>query len=256
METYDFSWITEVIVVATWGLAPWFTFIALRESGRPLRLAWTAFTAAALWGLFAWISVRTDLLVFDGLIYQIRPILMLTIALSAAMIVAKRVVGPGLNQRWLISLQLFRAIGLVFVIEWSRGNLPGIFAHPAGWGDLAAALAALGVLLRHRGKEIPPRAAYFVAAVGIADVVNAFFFGFFSSPTELQLFAFDRPNQVIEYPTGLIPMFLITFALVFHVLSITEARRQVRASRQQPAATGAAAWTPQRGATDTVRGRS
>lgn len=231
MDSYDFSWITEVIVVATWGLAPWFTFVALRESGRPKRVAWAAFAAAALWALVAWISVRTDILVFEGIIYQARPIVMLAIAVTAAIIVSKRVIGPGLSQKWLISLQLFRAIGLVFILEWTRGNLPAIFAHTAGWGDLAAALTVLLVLIRYRGKSIPPRAAYFVAGVGIADVVNAFFFGFLSSPTPVQIFAFDRPNQVIEYPTGLIPMFLITFALVFHVLSIAEARRQQRETR-------------------------
>lgn len=231
MDSYNFSWITEVIVVATWGLAPWYTFIALRESGRPKVVAWTAFIAAALWALFAWISVRTDLIVFKGIVYQARPVVMLVIAASAAIILAKRVIGPGLNQKWLISLQLFRAIGLVFLLEWMRGNLPAIFAHTAGWGDLVAALAALLVLILYRGKSIPPRAAYFVAGVGIADVVNAFFFGFLSSPTPVQIFAFDRPNQVIEYPTGLIPMFLISFALVFHVLSIEEARRQQREAK-------------------------
>jgi hypothetical protein len=217
-----------VVVVATWGLAPWLTFVILRESGRPLRVAWTAFSATALWALFAWISVRTDLITFPGILFDARPLLVLVVALAAAICFAPRVAGPGLSQRWLIGLQLLRAIGLVFVLEWTRGNLPGIFAHSAGWGDLVAALAAFGVLIRYRGRPIPPRAAYFVAAVGIADVVNAFFFGFFSSPTPVQLFAFDRPNQVIEYPTGLIPMFLINLALVFHVLSITEARRTAR----------------------------
>ena len=231
MDTYNFSWLTELIVVATWGLAPWFTFIALRESGRPLKVAWTAFAATALWGVFAWITVRADLITFPGILNDGRPIVVMIFALTMAAVFARRVVGPGLNQRWLISLQLFRAIGLVFVIEWSRGNLPGIFAHPAGWGDLAAALAAAAVLIRFRGRPIPPRAAYFVAAVGIADAVNAFFFGFLSSATPLQLFAFDRPNQVIDYPTGLIPMFLIVFAVVFHVLSIVEARRQQREAR-------------------------
>lgn len=231
MESYDFSWITEVIVVATWGLAPWFTFIALRESGRPLRLAWTAFAAVALWGLFAWVSVRTDLVTFQGILFEARPIVVLAVALTTTIALAPRIVGPGLEQTWLIGLQLFRAIGLVFLLEWTRGNLPAIFAHPAGWGDLAAALAALAVLVHFRGRSIPPRAAYFVAAIGIADVINAFFFGFLSSPTPLQLFAFDRPNRVIEYPTGLIPMFLITLALCFHVLSIAEARRWQREER-------------------------
>ena len=51
---------------------------------------------------------------------------------------SKRIVGPGLSQRWLIGLWLFRVIGLLFVLEWAEGNLTPVFAHPSDWGDLAA----------------------------------------------------------------------------------------------------------------------
>lgn len=231
MDSYDYSWVTEGIVVATWGLAPWFAYITMRESGRSLRAAWGFFAVTALWAAFAWMSVRGGMFAGEGLLSEIRPVIILAVAVAAASLLSRRIVGEGLDQKWLIGLQLFRAIGLVFVLEWSRGNLPGIFAHPAGWGDLAAALTALVVLIAYRGRRIPTGAVYTVAAVGIADVVSAFFFGFLSSPTELQQFAFDRPNQVISYPTGLIPLFLIVFALVFHILSIAEARRAARSFR-------------------------
>jgi hypothetical protein len=39
-----------------------------------------------------------------------------------------------LSQKWLIGLQLFRSIGGVFLIENAVGNIPGIFAFPAGIG--------------------------------------------------------------------------------------------------------------------------
>ncbi len=64
--------------------------------------------------------------------------------------------------------------------------------------------------------------------IGISDFVSAFFFGFTSSATPLQLFAFDQPNQVLLYPTGLIPLFLVPYAVVFHILSITEMQREYR----------------------------
>ncbi len=224
--SYEYSWLTELIVVATWGLAPWYSFIVLRESGRPLRVAWSLFTAAAVWAVFAWLSVRAGFFGGDGGVFsQARPFLILVLGLLLTLAFAKRIIGPGLSQRWLISIQLFRAIGLVFVLEWSRGNLPGIFAHPAGWGDLAAALTALTVLIVYRKREIPPGAVLTVAAVGIADAISAFSFGFLSSPTPVQMFAFNRPNVVIAYPTGLIPMFLIIFAVLFHILSLAELRR-------------------------------
>jgi hypothetical protein len=92
------------------------------------------------------------------------------------------------------------------------------------------ALAALVVLVRYRNGSIPRSAVYTVAALGFADFSSAFFFGFLSSETPLQLFSYDFPNQVIEYPTGLIPLFLVPFAVVFHILSIAEANRQHRKS--------------------------
>lgn len=230
--SYEYSWLTEVIVVATWGLAPWFAFIALRESGRPLSVAWTVFAVSAAWAVYAWLSVRVGLFSGGtGILTQARPVVILVVGLALTLAFARWIIGPCLSQRWLISLQLFRAIGLVFVLEWSRGNLPGVFAHPAGWGDLAAALTAAVVLIVYRRRAIPPAAVYTVAAVGIADAVSAFFFGFLSSPTELQLFALDNPNRVIAYPTGLIPMFLIVFAVLFHILSLTELHRSQRAAR-------------------------
>jgi hypothetical protein len=152
----------------------------------------------------------------------------MALSVGLTTIFSRRIVGPGLNQRWLIGLQLFRAIGLLFVLEWARGNLPPVFAHPAGWGDLAVAVTALIVLLRYRGREIPAGAVRAVAIVGIADAISAFFFGFFSSDTPVQLFSHDFPNRVIEYPTGLIPLFLICFAVCMHVLSLAELRRSQR----------------------------
>ena len=94
-----------------------------------------------------------------------------------------------LSQKWLVGLQLFRAIGGVFLIEMVRGTLPGVFAYPAGVGDLLVALVALAVLVRYaRVNFIPGGAVWTVIVLGVLDFLSAFFFGFFSSETPLQLF--------------------------------------------------------------------
>lgn len=118
---------------------------------------------------------------------------------------------------------------MLFVLEWSRGNLPAVFALPAGWGDLAAAMTALFVLVGFRGK-IPAGAVRAVSVVGILDAVSTFFFGFFRSDTPVQLFSHDFPNRMIEYPTGLVSLFLICFPLCLHVLSLAELRRSLGTS--------------------------
>ncbi|MDH4031065.1 MAG: hypothetical protein OEU49_09475 [Chromatiales bacterium] len=125
-----------------------------------------------------------------------------------------------LCQKWLIGLQLFRAIGGVFLIEMARGNIPGIFAYPAGIGDLAVALVAALVLVKYwNAKRIPGPAVFLVIALGVADFLSAFLFGFGSSETPIQLFFPEVSNNVIVFPTGLIPLFLVPYAIFFHVLS-------------------------------------
>ena len=130
------------------------------------------------------------------------------------------VLSDPLSSRWLIGLQLWRAIGAVFLIEVARGNLPGIFAYPAGVGDVLVAVVALIILIRYRdSKQISVGAIHLIGVLGVLDFVSAFFFGFFSSDTPLQLFSHENPNQVSLFPTGLIPLFLVPYAIFFHILA-------------------------------------
>lgn len=125
-----------------------------------------------------------------------------------------------LSQHWLIGFQLFRVIGGVFLIEMAMGNIPGVFAYPAGVGDIGVALIAMTVLLIFRRRErITGGAVFLVIGVGVLDFVSAFFFGFTSSETPVQLFFPAVPNTVVVFPTGMIPLFLVPYAIFFHTLS-------------------------------------
>ena len=131
-----------------------------------------------------------------------------------------------LSQRWLVGLQIWRAIGGVFLIEMARGNLPGIFSLPAGVGDVMVAALAVGVLLAYRNKAVVGRTAVgAVIALGFVDFFSAFFFGFTSSAGPLQLFHPAVATQTFLFPTGMIPLFLVPCAIFFHVLSLLELRR-------------------------------
>ena len=131
-----------------------------------------------------------------------------------------------LSQHWLVGLQLWRAIGGVFLIEMARQNIPGIFAYPAGVGDLLEAGLAAVVLLRYGHQPVIPRAAILlVIGFGMADFLSAFFFGFTSSPGPQQLFVPAVANESLLFPTGLIPLFLVPCAIFFHALSWLELRR-------------------------------
>ncbi len=126
-----------------------------------------------------------------------------------------------LSQKWLIGIQIFRVIGGVFLIEMVKGHIPGIFAYPAGIGDILVALVAFAVLVACRKRElIPGEYIILVVVIGMADFLSAFFFGFFSSATPLQIFFPATPNRNILFPTGMIPLFLVPYVIFFHVLSL------------------------------------
>lgn len=177
----------------------------------------------ALWISWVWFAVRTEFEAgWFGVLEPARPLLYLLLPPALAYCFRHWILGNGVSQRLLIGLQLIRPIGMIFVFEWFRGTLPGVFAHPAGWGDLLTGLIAAYVLFRFYMSFIPHRWIYLVAIVGLVDFVSAFFFGFTSSASPVQLFSLDNPNQVISYPMGLIPMLLVPYAVIAHILSLTQ----------------------------------
>lgn len=135
--------------------------------------------------------------------------------------------GEPLSQRWLIGLQLWRVIGGVFLIEMAGSNIPGVFAYPAGLGDILVAVVAAAVLVFYRKRdEIPGGAVLLVLGLGIADFSSAFFFGFTSSEGPQQLFFPEVVNNSLMFPTGMIPLFLVPYAIFFHTLSFLTWRQR------------------------------
>ncbi|MEM1445361.1 MAG: hypothetical protein AAGF84_04850 [Planctomycetota bacterium] len=213
--------VTVIVVIAALMVTPVWLVMTYAMSGASLRKGIALASAFLIWG-----AIMTCYSLM-GIADRVAPplgqlVIPVCWLLPSVLLVLSRNywLSDPLDQRWLVGLQLWRVIGAVFLIEMARGNLPGSFAWPAGAGDVFAALVAALVLLVYRGRSIPAPAMVMVAAVGIADFVSAFFFGFTSSVGPQQLFAFDNPNRVQEFPTGLIPLFLVPYAIFFHTLSL------------------------------------
>jgi hypothetical protein len=130
-------------------------------------------------------------------------------------------------QHWLVGVQLYRTLGLIFLILYAAGKMPGLFAWPAGFGDvLAGVLAPIVAIAYRRG---PRENADLVAAwnlFGLADLVVAVTAGFLTSPSAFQLFAFDLPNELVsQFPLVLIPVFLVPLSFLLHLASLSKLRR-------------------------------
>jgi hypothetical protein len=139
-----------------------------------------------------------------------------------------------LNPRTLTMVQSWRIVGFVFLVLYSYGILPGLFALPAGWGDIVigatAPLAALALAdPKHRSSFI------FWQALGILDLVLAIFLGAADSFINPQGIPTSPATML---PLSIIPTFLVPVLLILHLICIAQARRwpSVSANRDSTSA--------------------
>jgi hypothetical protein len=136
------------------------------------------------------------------------------------------------NPRVLTFSQIFRIIGIVFPILQARQLLPALFAVPAGWGDVFIGATAWFAATR---LAKPANRGWFIfwQALGITDLVNAVTLGVTAgliNPSGPSMY----PMTVL--PLSLIPTFFVPLFLIFHMISIGQARKwQVSSASPQSA---------------------
>src|SRR5215813_8372572 len=114
--------------------------------------------------------------------------------------------------RPLLVLHSFRFIGLAFLVPGVVSpDLPTAFAHPAAYGDIIAAILALGSLL------LLPRAAgvavaWIFSLWGSADILNAFYQANHAGLLAGQL------GAAYFLPTLIVPLLMVTHVLGFRIL--------------------------------------
>ena len=124
------------------------------------------------------------------------------------------------SARTLTALETFRVVGLTFVLLYLAGHLPGIFALPAGLGDMA--IGATAPLIAARFAKPEHRTGFIVwQLLGMLDLVTAVTLGTTAT--------FLRPGSdmtlMTVLPLSLIPTFFVPLYLMFHVINITQAKR-------------------------------
>jgi hypothetical protein len=122
----------------------------------------------------------------------------------------------------LIAVQTYRIEGVVFLVMFAYGRMPGEFALPAGWGDLLIGASAPLVAWLYRRDAIRWRGlALLWNIVGVIDLLVAVGMGVLTAPGRFQQFALATPNTLITtFPLVLIPTFLVPLSLLLHGLSL------------------------------------
>ena len=121
--------------------------------------------------------------------------------------------------RPILYLHTFRFVGLAFMVPGVvSSDLPPSFARPAAYGDLATAILALLALATLRN-GLGIVLTWLFNLVGTVDLLHAFYEG------NRTIIARDPGLQGAAYfiPTVLVPLLLITHALVFRLLTRKEA---------------------------------
>jgi hypothetical protein len=156
-------------------------------------------------------------------------------AIAVPTILGSMLVRSGAFRRWisrvplhvLVGVQLYRVLGVLFLIAYAQGDMPAEFALPAGIGDILVGLAAVivAVALLKRGEQRARPLVLAWCAFGILDLVVAVATGFLSAPSPIQQLALDDPNAaIVSYPFVLIPTFLVPVSIILHVYVIARLR--------------------------------
>lgn len=125
-----------------------------------------------------------------------------------------------LNVRTLVFVDTWRIAGYTFLVLYTYAILPGIFALPAGWGDIAIGVTA--PLVAARLINVSHRKSFIAWQIlGIADLVMAVTLAATArliSPHAVAV----TPMTVL--PLSLIPTFAVPLLIIFHTICIAQAR--------------------------------
>jgi hypothetical protein len=177
------------------------------------RLTWTIGSAAVL---AAWL-IGIMLLAANGVFRADAPriplALLSTLAAGYLLLLSPtfRAIIGGIPQHWLIGIQTFRILGGVFLVRYFQGELPGIFAIPAGVGDVLTGLFAPFVAYWwFAGKPYASKAAIAWNLFGMADLINAVAIGWLTG----------GGGGGIVFPIVLIPVYAVPRAFLLHSYSL------------------------------------
>jgi len=141
----------------------------------------------------------------------------------------------GADLRFLTATQGWRAGGLGFLALYAHGVLPGLFAWPAGLGDIAIGITAPWVALALVRRSNFSTSPQFVVwnLFGILDLIVAVSTGVLSSGFIAGLAGDVTTAPMAQMPLVLIPAYFVPLFIMFHVAALLQSRRNLLPERNR-----------------------
>jgi hypothetical protein len=133
----------------------------------------------------------------------------------------------GADLRFVAAIQAWRWAGLGFLSLYAHGVLPGLFAFPAGLGDMAIGFAAPWMVLGLVRQPSFAASRRFVIwnILGITDLVVAVSMGTICSGFIHGLTLNVTTSAMAQLPLILIPAYMVPFFIMLHFTALSQARR-------------------------------
>ena len=190
------------------------------SGGHPLRGRMPGagtYLALALWAGVVMAAIASGVFGGDG---ASRLALPASVVIPIAVVaVAYRASSPfrsyllALDLRLVLAAQMWRVIGIAFLFALAFDRLPAGFAVPAGVGDIATGIAALGVVLALGNGSLTRGHLYAFTALGVGDFLVAF-------ATGLSL----EPPTLTTWPLAIFPTLMVPFFAVLHLVAVLQSR--------------------------------
>ena len=124
-------------------------------------------------------------------------------------------------------VQAWRFAGLGFIALYAHGVLPGLFAWPAGLGDIAIGITApwIALKLTREPSFVSNRAFIVWHLLGILDLLIAVGTGALSSALAIGVQSEVTTGPMAQLPLVLIPAYFVPLFVMLHVAALYQSRR-------------------------------
>lgn len=199
------------------------------------RTTWLAIVIPfTLWAAVAWTAAINGVFRIGASPLPLLPsAIFLPVIIGAPLLLLSKRVGQLLDAMpttWLVALQLYRVFGSQFLAYWLLGLLPGLWALPAGTGDVLTGLFAVpAAIALVTGTAEGRKTAILWNIFGFADLAVAITLGMIIAPGPFQLIVPNGSSIGLDgYPNVLTPAFVVPGSILLHALSLRQLRRRSR----------------------------